>query len=92
MMGTTHVFTGGGEFGFFGVLSILGLFSGVIMIVTAVMLWMHPSDHFIWGTIFLIFAFVSFADMGGYLVGAILCIVGGALAISFRPRTTIPPT
>jgi hypothetical protein len=92
MMGGSHGFMSGGEFGFFGVLSILGLFSGVIMIVTAVMLWMHPSDHFIWGTIFLIFAFVSFADMGGYLVGAILCIVGGALAISFRPRTTIPPT
>jgi CDP-diglyceride synthetase len=88
MMSNSHGFTGGGEFGFFGVLSILGLLSGVIMIVGAVMLRMHPSDHLIWGTIILIFAVVSFADMGGYFIGAILGIVGGALAISHQPPRT----
>jgi CDP-diglyceride synthetase len=91
MMSNSHGFTSGGEFEFFGVLSILGLLSGVIMIVGAVMLRMHPSDHLIWGAIILIFAVVSFADMGGYFIGAILGIVGGALAISLRPRTTVPP-
>ena len=90
MMGNSHGFTGGGEFGFFSVLSILGLISGVVVIISAVMLRMHPSNHFIWGTIILIFALVSFADMGGYFIGAILGIVGGALALSNRPRTIVP--
>jgi hypothetical protein len=30
-------------------------------------------------------------DMGGYFIGAILGIIGGALAISYRPRVMQTP-
>jgi CDP-diglyceride synthetase len=93
MMGRSHGFTGGGEFGFFSILSIMGLFSGIVIIVGAVMLRARPQDHLTWGILILIFAIVSFADMGGYFIGAVLGIIGGAFAISYRPRTmTAQPT
>jgi CDP-diglyceride synthetase len=87
MMSGYHGFMGGGEYGFFSVISILGLFSGVAMIIGAVMLWVRPQDHLVWGILILVFAVVSFADMGGYFIGAILGIIGGAFAISYHPRT-----
>jgi hypothetical protein len=87
MMGNSHGFTGGGEFGFFSIISVLGLFSGIVMIIGAVMLRARPQDHITLGILILIFAVASFADMGGYFIGAILGIIGGALAISYRPRT-----
>jgi CDP-diglyceride synthetase len=88
MMGGYHGFFGGGEYGFFAVLSLLGLVSGVLIIVGAIMLRSRPQDHLVWGVLILIFALVSFADMGGYLIGALLGIAGGALAISYRPGSS----
>ncbi len=90
MMNRTHNFMGGGQYGFFSVLSILGLFAGMIIIMGAVMLRMRPQDHLTWGILIIVFALVSFVDMGGYFIGAILGIIGGALAISYLPRTAAP--
>ena len=89
MMQGYHGFNGGGQFGFFSVISIMGLFSGVVMIVGAVLLRSHPKDHVVWGVLILVFALASLADMGGYFIGAILGIVGGALALSYHPRTPV---
>jgi len=73
--------------GLFSVLSILGLFSGVVMVIGAVMLRTRPQEHMTWGILILVFSIVSFAGMGGYFIGAILGIIGGAFAISYRPKT-----
>lgn len=37
------------------------------------------------GTIILVFSVISLLVMGGLLIGAILGIIGGALALSFKP-------
>ena len=81
MMQGYHGFGGGGQYGFFSVVSILGLISGVAILTGAIMLRSRPQDSIIWGVLVLVFAIVSIADMGGYFVGAILGIVGGALAL-----------
>ncbi len=86
MMSGYHGFMGGGQYGYFGFLSVLGLISGVIIVICSVLLWAHPQDHIIWGAVILVFSVVSVVDMGGYFVGAILGLAGGALAISYRPR------
>ena len=84
MMRNYHVFTGGGQYWLFSVVSILGIISCTIVIVGAAMLRARPQDRFIWGILIPIFAIVSIADMGGYFIGAILSIIGGALALSHR--------
>jgi hypothetical protein len=48
------------------------------------MLNAHPEEHMTWGIMVLIFSIASFIGMGGYFIGAILGIAGGAIALSFR--------
>ena len=78
-----------GSFGFpFGLMMgfpLIGLVSGILVIVGAVMLDAHPAEHTGWGTVILVFSIISFLGMGGFLVGAILGVIGGAFAISWRP-------
>ncbi len=75
-----------GGFGFpFGLMAgfmLVGIVAGIIVIVGAFMLNSRPSEHFAWGVVILIFSIISFLSMGGFVIGAILGIVGGALAIS----------
>jgi len=71
----------------FTLLGLFGVACGIIVIVGAAMLNSRPEDHFRWGTLILIFSVLSvFGGMGGFLVGLILGVVGGALAISWKPR------
>ena len=67
--------------------SLMGLVSGIIIIVSTIMLSTRPSEHVAWGTIILIFSVISFLGMGGFFVGAILGLVGGAFAISWKPKS-----
>ena len=69
--------------------SVAALISGIIVMVGAVMLNARPAEHMAWGAIVLIFSVVSFLGMGGFFIGAILGIAGGAIALSFRaqPKT-----
>jgi len=72
-------------FGFMGGLSLIGTVSGILVIIGAVMLSSRPVEHEAWGLIILIFSIISFLGMGGFLIGAILGIIGGAFALSWKP-------
>ena len=89
MMGSYHNFMGiyGGSTEFMAVISLVGLVSGVIMVVGAAMLRARPQEHAMWGAVIIVFSAVSFVGMGGFFIGALLGIIGGAFAISYRPRT-----
>jgi hypothetical protein len=75
---------------------ILGLMSGIIVLISAIMLKIRPGEATegirkcctFWGTIILIFSIVSLfgGSMGGFLIGAIFGIVGGTLALLSRPK------
>jgi hypothetical protein len=90
MMDGYHNFMGsyGSSYGFFAGISILSLICGIIVIVGAVMLRAQPREHMIWATLIIVFSAVSFVGMGGFFIGAILGIIGGAFALSFKQ--TIP--
>jgi hypothetical protein len=75
---------------------VLGLVSGIIVLISAIMLNIRPGQAThgmracctMWGTMILVFSIVSLfgVSMGGFLIGAILGIIGGALALSSRPK------
>ena len=79
----------GFPFGLMMVFSLIGLVSGVLVIIGAVMLDTRPSEHTAWGIIILVFSIISFLGMGGFSVGAILGIIGGAFALTFRPPNKV---
>lgn len=72
-------------YGFMGVLSLVGTVSGLIVIVGAVMLGTSPTNHYTRGVVILVFSIASFLGMGGFFIGAILGIIGGSLALSWKP-------
>ncbi|MEM2955769.1 MAG: DUF6114 domain-containing protein [Nitrososphaerales archaeon] len=75
----------GVSFFFMSGLSLVGLVAGILVIIGALMLDARPAEHTTWGTIILVFSLISFLGMGGFFLGAILGIVGGALALAWRP-------
>ncbi len=74
----------GVPFGFMGGLWLIGLVAGTLVIIGALMLNARPAEHTAWGTIILVFSIISFIGMGGFFIGAILGIAGGAMALSWR--------
>jgi hypothetical protein len=87
MMGTQFPrlgMMGGLALGLFG---ILGLIFGVIVIISAFMLNRKPNEHSTWGTLIVIFSVLSVfgSMMGGFGVGLILGLIGGILAITWKP-------
>jgi len=73
-----------------GIGMILGVVSGIFVLISAIMLKIRPGEGTrglrvccrVWGTAILVFSIVSLfgGSIGGY-IGAILGIVGGALAL-----------
>jgi len=68
-------------------LAFLGLASGVIVLLGSAMLYSRPSESQLWGAIILTFSVVSIlGGMGGLLVGLVLGIASGILALTWtRP-------
>jgi hypothetical protein len=67
---------------------IVGVIFGVIIIASAIMLYQSPGQKDLWGVVILVFSILSITIGGGFMIGFILGIVGGALAVSWKPPTT----
>ncbi len=69
--------------------SLIALAFGIVVLIGALMLNnARPAENMTWGIVVLVFSIASFIGMGGYVIGAILGIAGGAIAISYgtQPR------
>jgi hypothetical protein len=64
--------------------SLITIVFGIIVVIGAIMLNAHLAENITWGIIILVFSIASFIGMGGYFIGAILGIAGGAVALSYR--------
>ncbi len=71
----------------FGLMGILGLVFGVIVIISALMLNRRPHEHTTWGILILVFSVLSVfgSMMGGFSIGVLLGLIGGVLAITWKP-------
>ena len=69
--------------------SLIAIVFGIIVVIGAIMLNARPAENITWGIIILVFSVASFIGMGGYFIGAILGIAGGAVALSYRASS--PP-
>lgn len=65
-----------------------GLASGVVVLISGVMLRTNPSQRSIWGVLIVVFSVLSFFGFGGFIIGAIIGIIGGIMALTWKPSTT----
>ncbi|HXW94866.1 MAG TPA: hypothetical protein VEJ19_04095 [Nitrososphaerales archaeon] len=71
-----------------GVLTVMGGFGlvcGSIVLVSATMLLAKIGIRRTWGILILVFSVLSFVGLGGFVVGAILGILGGVLTLRWKP-------
>ena len=78
-------------------LAAVGLISGTLILVGALGLWMVPRRHMQWGLIVVLSSVPSLLIGGGLLgvlfpIGFMLSLVGGILAVQWKPRPVAPPT
>jgi hypothetical protein len=73
--------------GIVGVMGAFGLVSGVIVLISAVMLLTNLGQRRTWGVLILVFSVLSFLGLGGFIAGAILGIVGGILTLRWKQPT-----
>lgn len=81
-MGGYHGMMGslGTPLSYMGGLSLAGIVSGALILFSAWMLNLRPKERNLWAIIIMVFAGISFLNMGGFWIGAILALIGGALA------------
>jgi hypothetical protein len=65
-------------------ISVVGLVCGVIVLIGAIMLKADSHQSTLWAIVIVVFSVISFVGMGGYFIGAIMGIVGGAFVLSTR--------
>jgi len=73
--------------GFVGLMGVFGLVTGALVLVSSVKLLTNSGDRRTWSILVLVFSLLSFIGMGGFVIGAVLGIVGGALVLRWKPPT-----
>lgn len=63
----------------------IGLIFALLVLVGAVLMYMRPQQHVMWGVVVLLFSLFSIIIGGGFIIGLILGLVGGILGIVFKP-------
>jgi Family of unknown function (DUF6114) len=72
-----------------GFVGTMGIISGVVVLASALMLRNGPYHRTLWGALIVVFSVLSFFGAGGFVIGAILGIIGGIMALTWKP--TAPP-
>ena len=74
-------------FGMMGfIMGIVGIIFGIIVIISAIMLYRDPKQHELWGALIVVFSVISIVSgMGGMGIGLALGLIGGVLAIVWKP-------
>jgi hypothetical protein len=70
--------------GFMYLLSAFGVACGIVVLIGSLLLNRRPKEAATWGAIILIFSILSFVDMGGFIIGALLGIIGGVMALTWE--------
>ncbi|HVP22570.1 MAG TPA: DUF6114 domain-containing protein [Conexivisphaerales archaeon] len=71
--------------GIVGTMGAVGLVSGAVVLISAVMLLRSLESRKTWGVLILVFSVLSFLGLGGFIVGAVLGIIGGIMTLRWKP-------
>lgn len=67
-------------------LTVIGLIFGVLVLIGAILLHFKPAKKKACGIIIIVFSIPSVITGGGFIIGFILGIMGGAKALSRKPQ------
>ncbi len=62
----------------------VGVVFGIIIMALGALLWKKPNKHVAFGVVILALSIISLIDGGGFILGFILGLVGGILALVWK--------
>lgn len=71
-------------------IAAVGMTCGAMVALGAMMLRIKPAHKRAWGVLIIAFSIPSVITGGGFIVGFIIGIVGGAMALSRKPWVRLP--
>ena len=74
-----------------GGVGAFGVLMGILVVILSVILLARPENHLGLGIAILVFSLLSFFGGAGFVLGLILGVVGGILAIVFVPEDDETP-
>jgi hypothetical protein len=75
-----------------GIGGVFGVLIGILLIAAGIVAWVHPAHRVFYGIAGIVLGVVSFpaSNLGGFLLGMLLAIIGGALAFAWVPADPGP--
>jgi len=72
---------------YIGIGGVFGVLIGVLLITAGIAAWVNPTHRVFYGIAGIVLGVISFpaSNLGGFLVGMLLAIIGGALAFAWVP-------
>jgi outer membrane biosynthesis protein TonB len=72
---------------YIGIGGVFGVLIGVLLIAAGIVLWVNPTHRVFYGIAGIVLGIISFpaSNLGGFLLGMLLAIIGGALAFAWVP-------
>ena len=69
----------------------IAIVSGLVVVILGLAVWMTPQHSRLYGMFIILAAIVSFvmSNLGGFFVGGVLGIIGGALVFAWDPPLTV---
>jgi hypothetical protein len=70
------------------IVGTVGIIMGLIVIVGGLMMKSKPDKSKMWGAVVIVVAILSwFTAVGGLVIGFLIALAGGIMAIRFKPST-----
>jgi hypothetical protein len=72
----------------FGIVSLLGFAVPIVMILCGIMLWFAPHPRAFYASLIILLSLASWitSNLGGFILGMLVGLVGGSLALSWSPN------
>jgi hypothetical protein len=67
-------------------LTAIGLILGILVLLGALLLRIKPANKKAWGILIIVFSIPSVITGGGFIIGFILGIIGGALTLTQKQK------
>jgi hypothetical protein len=70
-----------------GVGGVSGILIGAVLILIGLLLWFHPAQHIFYSIVAVLLALAALiaSNLGGFLLGTLLGIIGGSLGFAWMP-------
>ena len=72
---------------YIGIGGVFGVLIGILLIAAGLVLWVNPTHRVFYGIAGIVLGIISFpaSNLGGFVLGMLLAIIGGALAFAWVP-------